>query len=224
MDRKRVTSSGYALVAVETSVYYENETEEIKSDEVAKRLHGDDGIGDEIVLRDRLLEKDLLNLSTYKGLNEISITFCRCFLGNGKNSTEAFMQGQAVAFSSGSTQTIWFLLMIMTLLSTLWLDTSYKTIKGLADWIKISDTLFSSPRLIFPRSREPSTVLMDTSLSVIFVVFFILDFMTDLLVLLWNYRRNALICQQGVVTQRVVTKGVVTILSFTYKSPLQDGS
>ena len=79
MDRKRVTTSGYALVAIETSVYYENETEEIKSEEVAKRLHSDDGIGAEIVLRDRLLEKDLLSLSTYIGLNEISINLLPLF-------------------------------------------------------------------------------------------------------------------------------------------------
>ena len=79
MDRKRVATSGYALVAVETAVYYENETEEIKSKEVAKRLHGDDGIGDGIVLRDRLLEKDLPILSTYIGLNEISINLLPLF-------------------------------------------------------------------------------------------------------------------------------------------------
>ena len=31
----------------------------IVSEEIAERLHGDDGAGDGIVLRDRLLEKDL---------------------------------------------------------------------------------------------------------------------------------------------------------------------
>jgi len=79
MDRKGVATSGYALVAVETADYYENETEEIKSKEVAKRLHGDDDIGDGIVLRDRLLEKDLPILSTYIGLNEISINLLPLF-------------------------------------------------------------------------------------------------------------------------------------------------
>jgi hypothetical protein len=127
--------------------------------------------------------KTFLSLSEYIGLDETSINLRPLFVRNGKNSAGAFTQGQAAAFSSGSIQTIWFLLTIMTLLSPLWLDTLDRTIKVLSDLVKISDTLFSSPRLIFPRSREPSTVLMDTRLSVIFAVFFALDCMTNLLFL-----------------------------------------
>ena len=49
----------YALVAVETAVRHQNVTVGIMSDEVAKRLHGDDGAGDRIIFGNRLLEKDL---------------------------------------------------------------------------------------------------------------------------------------------------------------------
>jgi hypothetical protein len=46
-------------VAIETAVRHKNVAMGIMSDEVAKRLHGDDGAGDGVVLMDRLLEKDL---------------------------------------------------------------------------------------------------------------------------------------------------------------------
>ena len=49
----------HALVAVETAVRHQNVTVGIMSDEVAKRLHGDDGAGDGIIFGNHLLEKDL---------------------------------------------------------------------------------------------------------------------------------------------------------------------
>ena len=46
-------------VAIETAVRHKNVAMGIMSDEVAKRLHGDDGAGDGVIFGNRLLEKDL---------------------------------------------------------------------------------------------------------------------------------------------------------------------
>jgi hypothetical protein len=42
-----------------TAVRHQNVTVRIMSDEIAKRLHGDDGAGDWIIFGNHLLEKDL---------------------------------------------------------------------------------------------------------------------------------------------------------------------
>ena len=49
----------HALVAVEAAVRHEDVGVGIESEEIAEGLQGDDGAGDGVVLRDRLLEKDL---------------------------------------------------------------------------------------------------------------------------------------------------------------------
>ena len=49
----------HALVAVETAVRHQNVTVGIKSEEVAKALNSNDGTGDGIAFRNRILEKDL---------------------------------------------------------------------------------------------------------------------------------------------------------------------
>ena len=49
----------HAAIAIKTAVGHQDMGVGIESEKIAKRLHGDDGAGDGIVFRDRILEKNL---------------------------------------------------------------------------------------------------------------------------------------------------------------------